>query len=244
MRFTLLGITQGLTEFLPVSSSGHLYILKSILNLEESFLSFFVFLHLATLFAIFIFLRKEILGVLFKRRVLIQIGIITLITFIFGFVIDRYLSIFFGSKYLIFFCLLINGIILLRLRMDSGARGLDEITLKDSFFLGILQGLAVFPGISRSGITISGLINNGFKPKEAFSLSFLMAIPAIIGAFLFKFNELVNSGIDSLSMTTGFITAFFSGLIALVVVKKTVVNRKFKNFGYYCIIISVLILFI
>lgn len=244
MKFTLLGITQGLTEFLPVSSSAHLYILKSILNLEKSFLPFFVFLHLATLCAICIFLRKEISSVLFKRKALIQIGIITVITFAFGLTIDCYFGRFFNSKYLIFICLFINGLILLRVKINSQSRGSESIILKDSLLLGILQGLAVFPGISRSGITIAGLLKKGFRPREAFSLSFLMAIPAIIGAFLFKFKELVDSGLGVIPMTRGFVAAFLFGLLALFVVKKTLVNRKFKNFGYYCIIVSVLILFI
>jgi len=244
LQFIFLCIVQGITEFLPKSSSGHLYIFKKILNLGQDLLPFFVFLHLATLFAIFIFLRREILAVLFKRNVLIQIGVITCITCLLGWLIDYYLSSFFGSKYLIFFCLLLNGFILLGIKRDSQTRSLDSITLNDSLLFGILQGLAVFPGISRSGITIVGLLRRGFKPKEAFSLSFLMAIPAIVGAFLFKLKELSNLSIAFFLMAEGFVTAFVFGLLALHLVKKALINKKFKNFAYYCLILALLTLIV
>ncbi len=244
MKFIFLGIVQGLTEFLPVSSSGHLYIFKNILNLTQDLLPFFVFLHLATLLAILIFLHKEIIAALGKKNVLIQIGVITCITVVFGFTIDYFLKDIFENRYLVIFLLFLNGVILLSIRKDKGSRDSIDISLKDSFILGALQGLAVLPGISRSGITIAGALKRGFKAKEAFALSFLMAIPAIIGAFVLKFNQLVDSDMSASAMAGGFAAALLFGLLALYIVRKALLNRKFSNFGYYCIIASIVILFI
>ena len=98
--------------------------------------------------------------------------------------------------------------------------------------------MAVFPGISRSGITIAALLKKGFKAEEAFNLSFLMAIPVILAASLFKLKKLFGAGIAVSDIFGGFISAFLFGLLALIVLKKTVIKGKFNRFGYYCIVIS------
>ena len=102
----------------------------------------------------------------------------------------------------------------------------------------------MLPGISRSGITIVGALKRGFKAKEAFALSFLMAIPAIVGAFVLKFKQLANSAIPIFAMAGGFVAALLFGLLALYIVRKALLNRRFSNFGYYCIIVSIVFLVI
>jgi len=240
VKFIFLGIIQGLTEFLPVSSSGHLYILERYLDLKQDPLPFFVLLHFATFLAICIFLRKEIISVLARKNVLIHIGIISVITAVFGLTVNYFLSDFFGNRYWVPFFLLINGGILLSARNVPRSRDSQSIRLRDSLILGVLQGLAVFPGISRSGITVVGLLRQGFKVKEAFSLSFLMAMPAFLGVFLVKFKELANSDMALVDMAGGFIAAFFCGLLALAVVKRALIKQRFSKFGYYCIVIAFL----
>lgn len=243
MKFIFFGIVQGLTEFLPVSSSGHLYILKNFLNLNQGLLGFFIFLHLATLLVIGVFLHKEIISSLFKKNILIYLAVVTAITAAFGLAIDHFLKDFFENKFFIPFCLFLNGAVILGVKNTSENRGINSISLRDALVMGLLQGLAVFPGISRSGITIVGLLKRGVKAKDAFSLSFLMAIPAIIGAFLLKSKELLRSGLVLAEAAAGFIAAFVFGLAALVILRKTLINKKFKYFGYYCIALSLLALF-
>ncbi len=238
MKVVALGIVQGLTEFLPISSTGHLYIIKRVLGLSHNLLPLFVFLHLATLLAIVIFLGRDIVKVLFKKKILAQLGVITLITAVIGGLINGFLTDFFENKFLVAFFLLVNGVILLSIKNISTKRNYDSITLKDSLLLGLLQGLAIFPGISRSGITICGLLKKGFKPKEAFIISFLMAIPVISGAFLLKAKSLSSLQLPALSLGMGFFAAFISGFLALVVVKKLLASEKFSFFGYYCILTS------
>jgi len=239
VKATVLGIIQGLTEFLPVSSSGHLYIIKRFLTFsQQSLLPFFVFLHIATLLAIIIYLRRQILSTLSKKNTLLHLGIITVITAVIGLTINAFFTGFFENKLMVAGFLFINGGILLTIKNLTLGRNCDSITIKDSLLLGLLQGLAVFPGISRSGITITGLLRKGFKPQEAFTLSFLMAIPITLGAFLLKAKELANLKMPPMDMAGGFLAAFISGFLALILVKKMLTSQRFSFFGYYCILLS------
>ena len=241
MKLIFLGIVQGITEFLPISSSGHLFFIQKILKIEGDYLSFFVFLHLATLLAIVVFFSKKI-KLFFKARLLLNILLVTLISGIMGLGIRFYLKEFFGSTFMLTFCFLANAGILLSIRPFSGERDISSVNSKDALFLGLLQGFSPLPGISRSGITIVGLLRRGFKRSEAFILSFLMAIPLIIGAFFVEFKELGQSSFSLQSMGLGFVAAFVFGLLALSLVRKTLISKKFKNFAYYCLILALLTL--
>ncbi|MFH1519529.1 MAG: undecaprenyl-diphosphate phosphatase [Candidatus Omnitrophota bacterium] len=243
MKFIFLGIVQGLTEFLPISSSGHLYLLQKLLVIKEDYLSFFVFLHLATLLAIIVFFVKQI-RLLSQPKLLLNILLITLISGLMGLGIQFYLSSFFGTRFLLAFCFLINAGILLSVRPGSSKRSIESISLKDSFFLGFLQGISPFPGISRAGITIVGALRRGFKPIDAFSLSFLMAIPLILGAFVVEFKALGEFELAVSSLGLGFIAAFAFGLLALKIVKRALVSAKFKNFAYYCLLMALVTLIV
>jgi len=243
VKFIFLGIVQGITEFLPISSSGHLFLIQKLLKIEGDLLPFFVFLHLATLLAIIVFLFKKI-KLFFKARPLLNILLITLISGIMGLGIRFYLKEFLGSTFMLTFCFLTNAGILLSIRPSSGERNISSINFKDALFLGFLQGFSPLPGISRSGITIAGLLRRGFKRSEAFILSFLMAIPLIIGAFFVEFKELGQSNLSLQNMGLGLVAAFVFGLLALSLVRKTLISKKFKNFAYYCLILALLTLIV
>lgn len=243
MKFILFGIVQGITEFLPISSSGHLFLIQKLLKIEGNYLPFFVFLHLATLLAIVVFFFKKI-KLFLNIKLLINIFLITIISGVMGLGIRFYLKTLFDSTFMLAFCLFINAGILLSIRSSVGKRSLNDMNFKDVLFLGFLQGFSPFPGISRSGITIVGLLRKGFKRSEAFILSFLMAIPLIIGAFLIEFKELGQVDPSLRNMSLGFIAAFVFGLLALGLVKKTLISNKFKNFAYYCLILALFILVI
>lgn len=243
MKFLLFGIIQGVTEFLPISSSGHLYLLKKIFGVSENLLSFFIILHLATLLAIAIFFQKQIKKLLFSK-ILPHILIITAITAGLGLMIKRFLSPFFEYKYFIPSCILINAVILLSIKKFSAKKNSQDIRLKDSLILGILQGLAVLPGISRSGITISGLLKRGFKAKDSFTLSFLMAIPIISGVTLLELKEICSLNIGKSNIFLSFSAALIFGIFTLQIIKKMLIKAKFQNFGYYCLILFIASLFI
>ncbi|MCP4653185.1 MAG: undecaprenyl-diphosphate phosphatase [Candidatus Omnitrophica bacterium] len=244
MESLLFGAVQGISEFLPISSSGHLYVLKRIIGLRANLLPFFVFLHLATLIAIGIFFAGKIKRVFSNDQLRLKILIITLITGFGALIIKIFLGSFFDLKYLVSFCFLANSFILLSKNKNIEFREINEVTLKDSLVLGLFQAIAVFPGISRSGITISILLKRGFRPQAAFDLSFIMAIPIIIIAFLVESKELFTMAIDPLYLASGFICAFIFGLVALKVLERVVLAKKLKHFGYYCLLAFVVSLIV
>jgi undecaprenyl-diphosphatase len=242
-----LGIAQGLTEFLPVSSSGHLFLLQGFLgrgaNDNGSLLSFFIFLHLSTLCAVVIYLYRNLYRFLsgpFILNVLIMTGVTGSIALFIRF----FLSHFFLNKYFLMACFFSNALILLSVRKTADKRGWKSLNLKDSLFLGALQGVAFLPGISRSGITITGFLKRGFSKEESFILSFLMVIPVIIGAFALECRELIAGGFSLKVLLMGFFTAFLSGICALAFLRKAVIADKFRNFSYYCFFIALVTLFL
>ncbi|UCC95588.1 MAG: undecaprenyl-diphosphate phosphatase [Candidatus Omnitrophota bacterium] len=243
MKFFLFGIVQGLTEFLPISSSGHLYLSQRLLALEANLLPFFVFLHLATLVAIVLYLWKQIWVSFLNKKVLVRILIITAVTAAGATGIDHFLKGFFGNKFFVPLCLLVNGLILLTTKNIIGGRQHQDITLKESLLLGVLQALAFLPGISRSGITIAGLLRMKFRAKEAFHFSFLIAIPVIVGVFCAKFSDLAQMDVSRSQMIVGFFAALISGLIALKILRVVLTKARFSSFGYYCVILAVISLF-
>ncbi|UCG35593.1 MAG: undecaprenyl-diphosphate phosphatase [Candidatus Omnitrophota bacterium] len=244
MKFLFLGLIQGLTEFLPISSSGHLYLAKRLLELKENLLSYFVLLHIATLLAILIMLSKRVKVAIKDKRLLGHLAVITVITAAMGWGIRNLLFASFNGKFLVAFCFLINGIILLSIKNGLHRRTSNDMRLRDSLVLGLVQGFAIFPGISRSGITISSLLRRGFKREEAFYISFLMAIPILVIAFLSECKGLFSVAISPAYIAGGFFIAFISGIIALRIVKHTVVSARFKNFGYYSLVIFLVSLFL
>lgn len=244
MKSISLGIIQGLTEFLPVSSSGHLYFFKIKAHIEQSLLSFFVFLHFATLLAVLWFFRKEIRNLFHNRKLLFHTGIITVVTGILALIIKHFFEPYFENKYTIAVCFFLNTLILFSIRNRRGDRGNDTITVWDSCITGIVQGFSVFPGISRSGSTISALLHRGFKKEEAFTFSFVAAIPILVAAFVFEVKDIILSDMSFFPMAAGFVSAFISGLLAIKIARHLVIKMQFSNFGYYTLLMAFLSLFL
>jgi len=238
MKSLIFGIIQGLTEFLPISSSAHLFIFNNLVGFTKSALSFFIVLHFATLLSIIFFLQKDILNLLRKFRYLVLLFIITLITAIIGIIFDNCFDSLFDNNLLIYVALLINGIILITLKTKNNERSFQDMRYRDAILIGLIQGIAVFPGISRSGITITSLIRLGFKPQFAFQLSFLMAIPIIAGSLIFKSKEILTLDLAKTEIFIGGLSAFIFGLFALFIVRKALYKCKLPYFGYYCLLIS------
>jgi len=247
MKFLLFGILQAITEFLPVSSSGHLYLLKKILSFNENLFAFFVFLHIPSLLAIIIFFRREIFSFIFEKKILFHTFIITVITAVFGLFVEKNFKDLMQKKYFVSLCFLINSILLLSLNKNRGKKNIEEIGLKDSILLGFFQGLAVFYGISRSGITITTLLKQKFKPKDSFKFSFFIGIPVIFGAFILESKEFLKFkelNISNFYLFITFLVTFFASLLVLKFLKKIILLEKFRLFGYYCLFIFFISLFV
>jgi len=250
----ILGFVQGLTEFLPVSSSGHLTIGKELLGIESSNLKFEVIVHAATVTSTIVVFYKEILNLIkgffrFKlndeTNYLIKIAISMIPVFIIGIFFKEYVEEIFGSGLLIVGLSLLLTATLLALTNIIKPRE-REITKKDAFIIGVAQAIAVLPGLSRSGATISTGMMLGVKKEEIAKFSFLMVLVPVLGeAFLELFSgefTAAASGISITSLILGFLSAFVSGLFACKVMINLVKKAKLTGFAIYCAIIGVLCL--
>ena len=256
LQSLLLGLLQGLTEFLPVSSSGHLTVLKNLFNLEEIPLLYDVMLHLATLCAVVLFFYKQIWELLkvFSRFIMrkqrpedktCQIYILALIC---GTVITGIMGILFKDfaeglpvkfvavGFLITALLLVfSELYVKKMKKQPSEKG--SVSIKQGIVCGIAQGFGVLPGISRSGSTISGALFSGMNRGTAGEFSFILSIPAILGAFLLELKDL-DSLVSAVSLPVvliGCLAAFLSGLLALKILMKIVKKGRLGWFAVYLI---------
>ena len=246
-----LGALQGITEFLPISSSGHLVIAKHLLDLGEIPLLFDILLHVATLCAVVLVFRsrlKSLLATLWRLasgkktekdneniRLIIAVAVATVCTAGIGLLFAR-LNIR-ENTVLVSVLFIVTGVILLCTIFMKGEKGYQEIGLKEGIAVGISQGLGVLPGISRSGITISAALALGIKREKVGEFSFILSIPAILGALAL---EAGNSGdlasaVSPLSIVCGIAAAFAVGLISIILLLKLIRSRKIFIFSFYLI---------
>lgn len=255
LKSILLGIIQGLTEFLPISSSGHLVLAEHFLKFQQPNIVFKVILHLGSLFAVLIYFRKEIISILksliyFRlkdienrnnRKVALYIAITTLVTGVIGFFFKDFLEKTFNMIYIPSVLLLVTGLILmLSDKIEAKQNNSYQLGVKNSIFIGLVQTFAILPGISRSGTTIAAGIFSGLKREAAARYSFLISIPAILGANLLKIPEIVNLQSDLIiNYLAGSISAFISGYIVIALLIRMVKKQKLKYFSYYCWLIGI-----
>jgi len=245
IQAVILSVLQAIAEWLPISSSGHLAIVQNIFHFEN--LSFDVFLHFASLFAVIIVFKKDILKLFYpwekaklKYLFLLLLGIIPagLAGFLFRNQIERAFSNF---VYLgVFF--IISGIIVYSTKFYKEKK--EKIWYFDSIFIGIFQAFAILPGISRSGATISSGLYRGVSKQEAIKFSFLMAIPIILGASILEAKNLIVSNIDYSILIVSFVITFVLSLFVIKLLIKIINKEKFYIFGIYNFILGVLILII
>lgn len=252
----VLGIIQGLTEFLPVSSSGHLQIFNAILGVEgEENLTFAVAVHAATVCSTIVVLRKEIaalLAGLFRFRwneetmYIAKIVVSMIPVGIVGFFFKDYVESLFGSGLMVVGGALLLTSVLLAFAYYAKPRVRSVISFRDAFIIGLAQACAVIPGLSRSGSTIATGILLGNNKENVAKFSFLMVLIPILGeAFLDlmkgNFGQ-AESGISTLSLAVGFLAAFISGFIACSWMLNLVKKGKLIWFAVYCFIVGVIVL--
>jgi undecaprenyl-diphosphatase len=240
----ILGILQGLTEFLPVSSSGHLVLAQAILGVKQPGVSYEVLVHLATALAVVIYFRGWILLLLrslFKgamkseRAVLGYLIIGTVPAGVLGVLFSDFFESIFSNPLVTSLMLFVTGAILLATRYVRTGRG--NVSLVSAVAMGFGQALAIMPGISRSGATIAAGMAAGVNPARAAEFSFLLSIPAILGAAVFKADELLLLRADLMGQyTAGAVVSFALALLAVYTVLAVVRRGKFDYFGYYCVV--------
>ena len=240
IQVLILAIIQGITEWLPISSSGHLVIAQEYFGLELSVI-FDVMLHVGTLFVVLIAFWKDIKSILkavakldFKAEegklaVFIVVGNIP--TALIGFVFRDIFKSFFYNPVAVGIALLGTGSILHVSKYGKNGR---EMSYLDAFLIGIAQGIAIIPGVSRSGITIATGLLSKLRKEMVFKFSFLLSIPAVIGAMIAESESMFLGEIDGLAMVLGLIVSMTIGYLALKLLQKLLLKERFHLFAYYC----------
>ena len=242
IKYILLGAVQGMTEFFPVSSSAHLVIFQKLFGIDGRGLVFPIVLHLGTLSATVLYFRRDILRTLSDRRQLLLVAAATLVTGVIAYLLKSFVEKIFSSTVPAAFTLLATGTALIltgRLRVS----GKKDISLGDAALMGAAQGIAVLPGISRSGATISALLFRGIERETCFKFSFISGIPVVAGAALLDAREITAVCVESWrEPLAGFLASFIFGLATLALLRRLILRSKLPYFGYYCLLAAAVIL--
>ncbi|MFC1525025.1 undecaprenyl-diphosphate phosphatase [Planctomycetota bacterium] len=242
----ILGLVQGLTEFLPISSSGHLVIAQGLLGLNQADtnLSLVILLHLASLLAVVVVFFEDI-SKIFSRdiKTLVMIILGTIPAVVVGLLLEESITSLFSSNYLMIgICLWITAVYLLvgESFWRTSPMSLERAPLTTALWVGLAQAIAIIPGISRSGFTISTGFITGLDKKDAVRFSFFLAIPIILGATVMKlkhFDKLITS-FQPIPILVGFVVCFFVSLLAINLLINVVKKGQLYYFAIYCFIIG------
>jgi undecaprenyl-diphosphatase len=257
----ILGIIQGLTEFLPVSSSAHLVFMTDILGLPQN-VAFDTLLHIGTLVAVVAYFWKDLIQIIssfisslldilrgkFKEGLeekpfkklswLIIVG--TIPAGIMGILLEKQFEALFNSVLYVGFFLIITGLLLWGAeRVKLGNKDVKDISFKNALVIGVAQGIAIAPGISRSGATISAGLFSGLNRELAAKFSFLLSIPAILGAALVQVKDITTFDTSTVVLIAGFVSAVIFGYLAIKLLLKIIKERTLMIFAYYCWIVGV-----
>lgn len=275
LKAIFMGILQGATEFLPVSSSGHLALFKAIFNVEtETGVLFDVLLHVATLISICLVFYKDILKLVIEfygickdlimnmisffksisgsgkaeyvqvitnpfRKFVVLLIITTIPTGIIGLLLDDVVDYASSNLLITGICLICTGLILfISDFLPEKGKKIKDVNYADAFCIGVTQGVATLPGLSRSGTTITACVLCGFDRKFAAKYSFIMSIPAILGALVLQLSKISSdtiTGGDIGCYILGMIIAAIIGFVALKLTMRLLMSRYFKYFAFYCL---------
>jgi undecaprenyl-diphosphatase len=259
----LLAVIQGLTEFIPISSSGHLAVAQLLLGFEEPPVAFDVVLHLGTLVAVLIYYRADVLEMIRSlgrplavlrpswdtenpQKLIVLLVIATVPTAVMGLLFKSHVESAFSNLNHIAVEFLIGGVLMLfTLFKKNTTKGFAEMKVMDAFVIGIFQGLSLFPAISRSGATISAGLFLGLNPKAAGRFSFLLSIPAILGAVILELPAIgsaINNANDLLLYATSGIIAGGIGYLTIRPLIQILAASRFFWFGVYCLVAGILLL--
>lgn len=244
----IMGLIQGLTEFLPISSSGHLVIMHHLLGFEEPPITFDVLVHLSTTAAVILAFWGDVRSILRhpRQKLVLLIVLASIPTAVIGFLFKPVFEGFFSSLSVVGGGLLLTGALLwVSDRVSVPRKGLEETSYFDALIIGTVQGLAITPGISRSGSTIAGGLLLGLNRDLAARFSFLLSIPAVLGAGMLKFKDLYSGGSDLQfwPALAGALSAGLSGFLAILFLLRLVRQGRLHFFAYYCWAVGLLVLF-
>ena len=254
-KVIILALVQGLTEFLPISSSGHLALVNHFFSPTADGFFLAVFLHGGTLLSTLVFFQKDIFKLvrgLFKpetdgasRYYLSAIAIGTLPVIFFGLFLEKWAEKTFVSLPLLTITFLFTGLILALASLKK-SESLSALNLPRAFGIGLAQLVAILPGISRSGTTISAGLMSGLSRPEAFRFSFLLSLPAVLAAFIIELYRGMKLGVavPGAILAAGFCISFFSGLLALFSLRRIVISGRLIWFSFYLLALGIILNFL
>lgn len=280
IKSIIMGIVQGIAEFLPISSDGHLALMKFILHMDtDNGILFDVLLHFGTLVAVFIAFWKDIWELIVEgfgiigdfianavrllhnviskdklkykkiittpyRKMVMLILVATIPTGIIGVVFDHAVEIAGQSLLVPGLGLVLTGLLLMIAdRMKPGKKEALEASYKEAGIIGVAQGLAILPGLSRSGSTITACLVAGYERNYAVKFSFIMSIPAILGAVVFKVKDVAWTTISQTQLLNYFVGMLVAAVVGYISIKTMLIivrGKKFKYFAYYCITVGII----
>ncbi|MBF8437338.1 undecaprenyl-diphosphatase UppP [Halanaerobiaceae bacterium Z-7014] len=251
LNVIILGIIQGITEFIPISSSGHLVIFQHFMEVDGG-ITLNVFLHFGSLLAVAYVFREEIIGIITLkekyRRLTYFIIVGSIPAGVIGILFEDFFEEVFSTLTVVGFALLVTGSLLwLSDKVNTRERPLENMKWGDAIFVGIAQALAIFPGISRSGSTIVGGLFKGLNRELAARFSFLLAMPVIGGATLLQARNIFSIGLDGITaveLTAGTIASTIASFFAIKVLLILIRKEKLSIFAYYCWVLGLTIIFI
>lgn len=265
LKAIILAIVQGITEFLPISSSGHLAILQILFNIKEGNVFFSQVLHFGTLLSILLVYHKQVinmiveffkmLGSLIKRekielnhyqKLALYIILATIPTVIIALFIEKFLDQLYMSSLIIGLCFIITAFMIYFI--DINIHGKNTMRITDAgapkvLAIGAVQGVAALPGISRSGSTIFISHILGINKKDAVDFSFLLAIPAMLGGFILGLKDIFKEGATvsfDINAIVGLIVSFITGVLAIRLIKVLIKKKKFHVFSYYLVVLGII----
>lgn len=264
----VMGIVQGLTEFLPISSSGHLVILQHFFQVNEGNLAYSVFLHLGTLVAVVIAFWNSVLNMIIEffkmlkdlfttgslkiytskyRKYIINIIIASIPVGIIGVLFSDVFDEIFSRIEVVAFTLILTGVLLFLGEKigKKNKKNIENMTIGNIITVGLFQTIAIMPGISRSGSTIVGGLFAGLKREEATEFSFLVSLPAVLGAVILKGKDIMaldSIGMSPITLGAGFISAVVFGVLAIKLLVALVKKGKLHYFSYYCWVLSAVLI--
>lgn len=261
LKYIILAVIQGISEVLPISSSGHIIIFQNLFNLDTSNLSTAIFLHIGSLLAVIVFyyafLKQTIKNsyqYCFKKernnetknsiKLFINLLISIIPAGIVGLLFKQQIESIFSTTLSVGICLIVTGILLLILTRKSGTKTINDITPRDALIIGLFQAIGVLPGVSRSGITTIGGKVSKLKNEDAINYAFLLFIPIALGTGILEVVELINGKLilseqELVLNLIGVIVSFIVTYFALKWILKLIKKGKFHYFSFYCFLIGI-----
>jgi undecaprenyl-diphosphatase len=253
LQYFLIGIIQGVTEFLPISSSGHLVLFAQLTNWEDQGLFTDIAVHFGTLFAVIIYLRKDIYYFftnifqfkLFEDQIIFKIILATLPAIILGYFIYDYVSLYFRSIQLIALSSIVFAIILFfadRVKMES--KGWNRVTYIEALIVGLFQVLAFIPGASRAGVTVTGARLLGYDRVNAARFSMILSIPIILASMTLSLINILNEEYVAVNLYQSFfasLVAFITALLSIIFLMRFIKKANFNIFIIYRIVLGIIL---